>query len=88
MRGLALSAAPRLMTVGTILALPGPCQRRLPSDKNVVVTGFSKKGKDFTCGFFEPASGAIADDGVTHLAGHSEACAGRVFVITGSGLKD
>lgn len=66
---------------------PGARQCRLSSDKDVVVTGFSKKGKDFTCGFLEPAPRPVADDRIADLARHRKAGAGGGVVASGAGLK-
>ena len=66
---------------------PGARQRRLPSHEDVVVTVFSKKGKDFTCGFFEPAARPVAGDRIADLAGYGKARAGREIVAAGAGLQ-
>lgn len=66
---------------------PGARQCRLTSDKDVVVTGFSKKGKDFTCGFFEPAARPVADDRIAHLARDRKAGTRWRVVAAGAGLK-
>jgi hypothetical protein len=62
---------------------PGPRQRRMPPDENVVVTGFAMKGKDFARRFLQPPPGAIADDRVADLLGHGETHAGRTIVAAG-----
>lgn len=67
---------------------PCPCQRRMPPDKDVVVTGFSEKGKDFACGFFEPASGAIADDRIADFLGYGEARTRALVVAALKRLQD
>jgi len=59
---------------------PGPRQRRKPPDKDVVVTGFSVKGKDFTRRFLEPSPRTIADDRIADFPGDGEARARAIFV--------
>ena len=81
-----MNSGKRLTKIGEKIG-PGPRQRRLSSDKHVVVTVFAEKGKDFTCGFFEPAPCAVADDRIADFLGDREASARRSLVATGARLE-